>query len=225
MLNTLDLFSGIGCFSYAFKGTFRTIAYCEIDEDCRHVLIQNMKKGLIDTAPILNDVRTVTRSSLTKRVDVIYAGFPCQDISVANINGRGLRGDRSGLFYEILRIVDDLPSVSCIMLENVGQFLNKGYKRARSLLKERGFAVRCVIVSARQLGAPHTRKRIFIWAQRGSERLPQLSHEISTKLWKKEPQRIDDTMIGRKYASDSVCAATQLYRSVSKRHTTIWYTI
>ncbi len=60
----LDLFSGIGGFSFALHEQFRTVAYCEIDEYCQAILSANMSRGRIDSAPILNDVREVNRESL-----------------------------------------------------------------------------------------------------------------------------------------------------------------
>ena len=112
MLTAVDLFSGIGSFSYAFHGTFRTVMYCEIDEECRHVLRTNMDKGRIDKAPIIHDVHLLNKASVTtRRVDAVFGGFPCQDISTAKANGEGLAGPRSSLFWEIMRIIDDCGSV------------------------------------------------------------------------------------------------------------------
>ena len=92
----LDLFSGIGGFSLGLErtGGFETVAFCEIDEYCQKVL----KKHWADV-PIYDDVKAINYDRLKKDgtlPTVITAGFPCQDLSVANPNAKGLDGERSG---------------------------------------------------------------------------------------------------------------------------------
>jgi len=188
MLKVLDLFSGIGSFSYALHDILETIAYCEINEHCRAILGRNMIKGYIHTAPIFNDVKTFNRVVFDKHIDVIVAGFPCQDISTANSTGQGLNGARSGLFWEIMRIVDEFSSVSHIMLENSPNLLNRGYDAVKNALVERGFTVTYVLLSAADVGAPHTRKRIFIWASRHNIQLPVCN--VFPLIWGPPPERI-----------------------------------
>lgn len=76
-LRVLDLFSGIGGFSLGLErtGGFETIAFCEIDKFCQRVLAKHWPG-----AEIHNDV---TRLKYRKDVDLVTAGFPCQDISFA----------------------------------------------------------------------------------------------------------------------------------------------
>ena len=163
MLKVVDLFSGIGCFSYAFRGLFRTVVYCEIAKECRHMLRRNMERDRIDTAPIVRDVKDLHDA---KGAQVLTAGFPCQDLSGANRFGQGLDGARSGLFFEIIRILDENPSICHVFLENVPALM-QSYDTVLDGLKSVGFrTVKHVIVSAAQLGAPHMRKRVFIYAIR-----------------------------------------------------------
>ena len=121
MLNGLDLFSGIGGLSVALSPWAKPIAYCENDRYCQAVLLSRMSDGQIETAPIWDDITTLVSGMLPRNgIDIIYAGFPCQDISVAG-TGKGLGGERSGLFFEIVRLASELRP-RFVFLENVPVF-------------------------------------------------------------------------------------------------------
>lgn len=85
MLNGLDLFSGIGGISLALKPWVRTIAYCESDRYAQSVLLSRMQDKSLCIAPIWDDVRTLCRKHIDVPVDIIFGGFPCQDISAAGL--------------------------------------------------------------------------------------------------------------------------------------------
>jgi DNA (cytosine-5)-methyltransferase 1 len=87
MLNGLDLFSGIGGITLAIRDYATPVCYCEIDPYCQSVLLQRMSEGNLPKAPIWDDVRTLSSKELP-RVDIIYGGFPCTDISVAKVGKR-----------------------------------------------------------------------------------------------------------------------------------------
>ena len=106
-LNGLDLFSGIGGITLALQKYVKPITYCEIDRYCQGVLISRMQDGQLPIAPTWDDVTTLRAEHIKPRPDIIYGGFPCQDISVAG-TGVGLAGKRSGLFFEIIRLVSVL---------------------------------------------------------------------------------------------------------------------
>lgn len=71
----------------------------------------------------LGDVRLIDRPSLERlQPDLVIGGSPCQDLSRLNIQGKGLQGLRSGLFFEFLRIKELCCEVSphcAFVLENV----------------------------------------------------------------------------------------------------------
>src|SRR3954464_11360982 len=106
MLNGLDLFSGIGGISLALSEWVRTVAYCDRDRFAQSVLLQRIYEGRLDCAPIWDDVQTL-RGEMLPPIDIITGGFPCQDISCAG-NGVGLGGSRSGLFFEIMRLAEEI---------------------------------------------------------------------------------------------------------------------
>jgi DNA (cytosine-5)-methyltransferase 1 len=162
MLNGLDLFTGIGGISVALRDFVRPVAYVERDKFCHRLLLSRMLSGDIPTAPIWDDVRTLCRESLPKElsVDIIYGGFPCQDISYANSSGAGLDGERSGLFFEIVRLANEFKP-TFIFLENVANIVNKGLDRVVEEMATIGYDCRWDCISATIIGAPHPRRRWF----------------------------------------------------------------
>ena len=104
------------------------------------------------------DVRTWPQPD-TEKVDVICGGFPCQDISNAGKRA-GLHGERSGLFFECIRIVRDMgPRI--VVLENVAAIAFRGADRVVGELAEIGYDCGWTIVPAAAMGAPHIRERMF----------------------------------------------------------------
>lgn len=177
-INGLDLFSGIGGMSLALAPWVRPVAYCEIDAYCRGLLASRFVDGQLPPAPIWDDVSTLVASSLPE-IDIIYGGFPCQDISVAGL-GAGLDGERSGLFFEIERLIGDLAP-PFVFLENVPAIRTRGAAAVGGCLADYGYDCRWGSLSAFDVGAPHKRERWWLLAFR-SESFPdairkQLRHE------------------------------------------------
>lgn len=101
-------------------------------------------------------------------VDIVCGGFPCQDISYAG-RGAGLEGDRSGLFFEALRVVRQLrPRI--VVLENVAALLTRGLDRVLGELAEIGYDAEWHCIPAAAVGAPHIRDRVFVIAYSECER-------------------------------------------------------
>jgi DNA (cytosine-5)-methyltransferase 1 len=167
MLYGLDLFSGIGGLALALSQYVKPIAYCEIEPYAQAVLLSRMADGRIPRAPIWPDVTTLSGSMLPP-VDIVYGGFPCQDISVAGL-GAGLAGERSGLFFEITRLCRDIRP-RFVFLENVPVVTLRGLERICLEFTQVGYDSRWTIVSAAELGAPHLRERWFFLAHAKGER-------------------------------------------------------
>jgi len=110
-----------------------------------------------------DDVTTVGAHNLAP-VDVICGGFPCQDISTAG-RGAGLKGARSGLWFQMLRIIEEMrPYV--VIAENVAALRARGLPVVVAGLRDAGYRVVVVPCAAEDVGAPHRRERIFICAFR-----------------------------------------------------------
>ena len=163
-LTVLDLFSGIGGFSYAAEqlvGGFKTKAFCEVDAACQAVL----RKRWPDV-PIFDDVCSLTANDLDFCPDVITAGFPCQDLSVAGKQA-GYDGKRSVLFYEIIRLARELRP-RFLLLENVRNLLShkngETFQETLFQIAKAGYDAEWAVIPASDLGACHRRERIWIVA-------------------------------------------------------------
>jgi DNA (cytosine-5)-methyltransferase 1 len=167
----LDLFSGIGGITKALEPWVRPIAYCENDRHATAVLLSNMARGNLPAAPIWDDVCTLKGAMLPCSIDIIYGGFPCQDISLAGRRA-GLAGKRSGLYWQIFRLVEEL-NPAFVFLENVPSIKTLGGVAIVASLTRAGYNSRWLTLSAAEVGALHIRKRWWLLAHADSERRGQ----------------------------------------------------
>lgn len=159
MLNGLDIFSGIGGLTAALSPWVRPVAYCEIEKYAQGVLLSRMSDGRLPIAPIWDNIRTLKGTMLPK-VDIIYGGFPCQDISVAG-RGKGLDGERSGLYFEVSRLINEI-NPRFIFLENVPAIRSRGLSTVLKDLADKGYDMRWTDLSAAEVGANHNRNRWWL---------------------------------------------------------------
>lgn len=159
-LRVLDLFSGIGGFSLGLErtGGFETTAFCEIDPFCHKVL----RKHWPDV-PIFQDVKALTSESLPAAIDVICGGFPCQDISHAGYGEGIIEGTRSGLWFEIERLIGELRP-SYVIVENVAKLLDRGMGIVIGGLARLRYDAEWTIIRGTDVGIPQLRPRVFIVA-------------------------------------------------------------
>jgi len=161
----LDLFSGIGGFSYGLEKTgFQTVAFCEMDKYCKLVL-QKHWKGI----RIYNDVKEITKEKLeadgVELPEIITGGFPCQPFSIAG-KQKGTNDDRH-LWPEMFRIIKELKP-RWIIGENVRGIVNiqdgMVFETVCTDLESEGYEVQAFNIPAAGVGAPHRRERIWIVA-------------------------------------------------------------
>lgn len=189
-LRVLDLFSGIGGFSHGLTGVGEVVAYCDSDPRCRDVLRRNLTSKRDSKCKIYDDVRTLPIDELSLMSPTcITAGFPCQDITCMR-PGLGIHGPRSRLFFEIPKLIQRLPSIQHVMLENSPCIKLRGLSYVLRELRKLGFNdIAFGYFSAEEIGALHVRRRWFCLATRCAEQLPQLK-TLSTALeynWRSEP--------------------------------------
>lgn len=190
-LKVLDLFSGIGAFSLGLeRAGMETVAFCETDQNCRKVLMKHWPH-----IHIWGDVKTITKTSLDRyvphKIDLICGGFPCQDISVAG-KKKGLKGERSGLWYQFKRLIKEIrPRYA--LIENVANLRRNGLAQIIQDLWAIGYVGEWHILSARSVGAPHLRERVWIIAytgsagtrlekHRGSGQIRGIANQIESKM-------------------------------------------
>lgn len=154
-----SLFSGIGGFDLGFEQAGMQCAWqVEIDPKCRALL-----KSKFPHTEIHSDVRSVGKSNLTP-VDLVCGGFPCQDVSVAGRRA-GLAGERSGLWFEFARILDELKPPA-VIVENVPGLLSSNGGRDFAVivhgLVKLGYGIAWRVLDAQYFGVAQRRRRVFI---------------------------------------------------------------
>jgi DNA (cytosine-5)-methyltransferase 1 len=158
-----SLFAGIGGIDLGFERCgMRCKWQVEINDYATKVLEKHWPEVHRE-----RDIRQCGANNL-ERVDIIAGGFPCQDISYAGL-GAGLDGERSGLFFEAVRLVRELRP-RAVVLENVSALLTRGLDRVLGTLAEIGYDAQWHCIPAAYVGAPHIRDRVFILAYASGER-------------------------------------------------------
>jgi len=162
-MNELALFAGAGggILGGQLLG-WRTVCAVEIEPYAASVLVARQNDGLLPPCPIWDDVCTFDGRPWRGIVDVVSGGFPCQDISVAG-KGKGLSGDRSGLWKEFARIICEVRPRFCFV-ENSPALVNNGLDVVLGDLAALGYDAEWGVLSASAVGAPHIRERVWIIA-------------------------------------------------------------
>ena len=155
----------------------RVIAHVEIEAFAIANLVAKMEAGKLDAAPVWSNLKTLPVESFRDRVDILTGGYPCQPFSAA---GKRLgEEDPRHLWPYICDIIRAVRPVRCFF-ENVEGHISLGLREVISDLESLGYKVAWGIFSAREVGAPHQRKRVYIMANCDNG-LSQFSHkEIRT---------------------------------------------
>lgn len=148
-----------GGFDLGFeRAGFETAWLAEKEPFCQKILRQRFPN-----AELFKDVTHVTKQS-ARAVDILTGGFPCQDISVAGKRA-GLEGARSGLFWEVVRILGELRP-TWFVLENVPGLFSSGEGRDFAIvlnaLDELGYGLAWRVLNSQFFGVAQRRRRVFI---------------------------------------------------------------
>lgn len=162
-LNVVGLFAGIGGIEAGLrKSGHKASLLCEIDPVARAVLSRHFKD-----ASIADDIRDL--KSLPKDIDLVAAGFPCQDLSLAGTQ-KGLLGAKSGLVEHTFRLVRRRPP-EFVLLENVLYLIKRDRgAQIRSLtdqFERMGYRWAYRVVDSRGFGLPQRRQRVVVLASLG----------------------------------------------------------
>src|SRR5438552_14884792 len=156
-----SFFSGIGGLDLDFeRAGYGIELQCEIDPFCTSVL----RKHWPDVTGF-SDIKEMKNADVPI-CDVWTGGFPCQDVSVARMGPRaGLRGKKSGLFFEFVRLLEgNCPAV--ILVENVPGLLSshggRDFEVVIRTLADLGYSVGWRVLNSRYFGVPQSRQRIYI---------------------------------------------------------------
>ena len=170
-LTGVSLFAGVGGFDLAMERQgVKVVAAVEIDKKCKDLLASKFPN-----TKLFDDVTELKGSDLigagfNSSAGIITGGFPCQDVSVAGKRA-GLAGARSGLFWEVARIVEETQT-EYFLLENVPGLLSsnngKDFGVVIGTLADLGYSISWRLLDAQYFGVPQRRKRIFIAGRRAS---------------------------------------------------------
>lgn len=115
-----------------------------------------------------------------RHIDLIAFGFPCQDISNANPKGKGLKGERSSIFFDCMRIADIL-NPAWLLIENVPRLLSinggRDFAIVLETLSKSGYGYAWRVLDSQYFGVAQRRKRVFIVGCFGRECPPEILFE------------------------------------------------
>ena len=179
-MNGLALCAGYGGLDIgidlALGGKLRTVCYVEREARAAETLVARMEDEALERAPIWDDLRTFDGRPWRGRVDILTAGYPCQPFSHA---GKRLgTDDPRHLWPEVRRILGE-TAAPMAFFENVRGHVRNGLAEVLADLDADGFDAEWGVLGAGDVGAPHKRDRLWIFAFRqsmayaSSSRLPQ----------------------------------------------------
>lgn len=159
-LTCLDFFAGSGLVSAGLSPDFRTVWANDISAKKALVFNANNHAGVLQVCPIES-----ISGKVLPAVELSWGSFPCQDLSLAG-DIKGLYASRSGLFWQWLRVMDEMlvrPPV--VVAENVTGLVSAAggeyYVTVHEELAKRGYRVGAVMLDAANW-LPQSRKRIFV---------------------------------------------------------------
>jgi DNA (cytosine-5)-methyltransferase 1 len=190
-------FAGVGGFDLGLERAGLVCRFqIEIDAFCRRVLARHWPHVARH-----EDIRFVSERELVP-VDVLCGGFPCQDLSIAG-KRKGLKGERSGLFYQFTRIAAELRP-TWVLLENVDGLLSShlgaDFGHVLRELEDVGYVAGAWrVLDSRWFGVPQRRNRVFIVGCLGaSGRRPEtVLFESARRSWDSPPRREARARIAR----------------------------
>ena len=161
-MNVLSLFDGIAGARVALeRADIRVDAYYASEIDKYAIAVA--KYNFPDIVH-LGDVRELSGKSFSK-IDLLIGGSPCTDISIANTKGKGLKGEKSGLFWEFHRLLNEIKP-KYFLLENVASMKKRDKEIITDALGLEPILINSALVSAQQ------RKRLY-WTNIKVKGLPE----------------------------------------------------
>jgi DNA (cytosine-5)-methyltransferase 1 len=160
-MRLIDLFTGTGAFTLAFKETHA------VDVVFGNDMVEHSKKiydANFDHKLTLKDLNEVNVDDIPAH-DILTGGFPCQPFSIAGLRA-GFKDERSNVFWKILSIIDH-HNPKCVILENVKNLVTHDEKRTFATIKDsletRGYHICYKVLNTADItGIPQHRERIYI---------------------------------------------------------------
>ena len=166
----IDIFAGIGGFhSGLTKAGMECVGWCEQD---KYAQVSYCALYPTDNLWFSPDIRETDGKSMPY-ADLWCFGFPCQDVSIAGLKA-GMSNTRSGLFYEVMRLLHETKhKPKWLLIENVKNLLSIdngwGFYRILSKMDKAGYSVAWRVYNTKDFGLPQNRERVFIIGYLGNE--------------------------------------------------------
>ena len=155
---TNSFFSGVGGLDLGLeRAGFKIVSMCEIEPCSQDILRKHWPE-----VDMYGDIAAIKTEEL-EPANVICGGFPCQDVSVAARRKEGLDGRRTGLFFELARIIGEVRP-RFVLVENSPMLTLRGLGTVLGDLAALGFDAEWGVLGANAIGANHKRERIWILA-------------------------------------------------------------
>jgi len=165
-----EFFAGCGLVAYGLKGLFSPVWANDISNKKATVYRSNFESNHF----VLDDIKNICGADIPY-AHLSWASFPCQDLSLAGSLG-GIEAERSGLIWEWLRILQEMPQGPAILLiENVAGLLsaNQGenYTKLHYALHKLGYKSGAILLDAIHF-VPQSRPRVFVIAVKNDGVIP-----------------------------------------------------
>jgi len=188
-LKVISLFSGYGTQELALKYAninHETIANCD-NFKTANIAYDSLHKT---THGNLGDIREVNENALPD-CDFMSYSFPCQDISISGIQKGIQEGTRSGLLYEVERLLG-IKKPKYLMMENVKNLVSSNhmdkFQTHIQFLNDIGYGCHWLVLNGADFGCPQNRERVFMMSVLGSTN--EEVKEIMTSVLKHKKDRI-----------------------------------
>ncbi|WP_217995681.1 DNA cytosine methyltransferase [Sphingomonas parapaucimobilis] len=140
---------------------YRTVGFVEREGHAAAALVARMEDQALGQAPIWDDLRSFDGRPWRGRVHLLTAGYPCQPFSLSGVR-RGADDPRH-LWPDIARIVEEVAP-EWVFCENVEGHLSLGFPDVVASLQGLGYTTKAGLFTAREAGASHRRRRLFLLA-------------------------------------------------------------
>ena len=177
-LKVISLFSGYGTQELALE--YAGINYLNV-ANCDILKYANEAYDSLHTTEVgnLGDVSKVDETTLPA-CDLLTYSFPCQDISLAGVQRGIKKGTRSGLLFEVERIVEH-NKPKYLLMENVKNLVSKNHLKDLNVyidkLNSLGYGSRWMVLNGADFGCPQNRERVFMFSV-----LNESSSDVSDKM-------------------------------------------
>ena len=176
-IKVVDLFAGVGGFHLGLSrasNQYEVVWANQYEPSRKNQFAYNIYKKNFPKTPISNeDIKKINKDEIPD-MDLLVAGFPCQDYSVATSGAKGIEGQKGVLWWEIHEVLLK-KKPNYMLLENVYRLLTSpGIKKQPGrdfgiilrTLSELGYGVSWKMINAADYGYPQRRRRTFIFAFR-----------------------------------------------------------